>query len=317
MKKKLKSTTTILLIFLLTILTINNIEKINNTIIFSCNLFIKNIFPSIFIMNIIASMLIDIKIPEFLNNIFNKIFFKLFKTSEKSCFIFIISLLTGTPTNIKHINDLNLNDNETQKILLFSCIINPLFIINTVGIIFLNNKKIGIFLLISHILSNILTGITYRNYKKSVKINDSKKLKYNLKELNNNINNSNIIKTILKAIKTSIEPLLIIFTTLTFFLILITILNLNNKSIFSILLTGIIEMTTGLKYLSTSLINYNSKIYLSMIFISFGGLAIHAQIFNILNKKKIKYLPFLISKILTTIYSLIIINLLLQLDVLF
>lgn len=321
MKKKLKSLLTIMFILLFTTLIIINPEKINNTILLSCNIFIKNIIPSLFPMYIIANMLIDIKIPKFLSNIFNNTFYKLFKVSGEASFIFFISILTGAPSNAKYINDLletkNISINTAQKILLFSSFINPLFIINTTGTIFLNNTKIGIYLFLSHILSNILTGITLRNYKKDIKINQYTSLKDNLKDLNHNINNNNLFKTILTSIKNSIDPLLTIFSTLTFFLILINILNLNNNNIISILLSGILEMTTGLKMLSTSLINYNLKIYISMFFISFGGLSIHAQIFNMLNKKKINYLPFFISKIINSIYSIIIIYFTLQLNALF
>ena len=99
--------------------------------------------------------------------------------------------------------------------------------------------------------------------------------------------------------------------------LIINILKINNNNFFTILISGIIEMTIGLKYTSTSTLPYINKVYLSMFFISFGGLSIHAQIFNILNKKRIKYLPFLLSRIIHGIISIIILFIIIQLDVLF
>lgn len=311
MRKKIISLVIIIFIFTFIYLIFNSSNIINNTIIFSCNVFIKNIFPSLFPMFIISSMLISIGIPKFLSNIFNKLFYKLFKSNHYSSFIFFMSMITGAPSNAKYINDLNLNNNDSEKILLFTYFSNPLFIINTVGNIFLNNKLIGMYMLISHIISNIIIGIIFRNYNICVKINkEDISLKDNLKLLNNNINNSNIFSVLFYSIKSAIDILLSIFGIITFFLIFINILGLNKLNIFSIFISGILEMTTGLKLLSLSNLNYNFKIYLSMFFISFGGLSIHAQIFNILNKKKVKYLPFLMARLLHGLISIVIIFLL-------
>ena len=78
MKKTLHSTIviTLLLILIINIFLRSNI--INETIIFATELFIKNIFPSLFPMFIISSMLIDIKLPIILGNILSNIVNKLF-----------------------------------------------------------------------------------------------------------------------------------------------------------------------------------------------------------------------------------------------
>ena len=70
-------------------------------------------------------------------------------------------------------------------------------------------------------------------------------------------------------------------------------------------------MTTGLKYLSIMNINLKIKLVISGFFLSFGGLSVHSQIMNILEKKKVKYLPFLIARIMHGIISSIIIYIIL------
>ena len=65
-------------------------------------------------------------------------------------------------------------------------------------------------------------------------------------------------------------------------------------------------MTSGLKFISLSNSNMISKLLLSCFIISFGGLSVHTQIMNILEDKKIKYLPFFITRILHGIISVII-----------
>lgn len=307
MKKKLYSFTIIITLLIAIINIFLNSNTLNQTITFSSNLFLKNIMPSLFPMFIISSILVEIDIPKVLGNIFKKPMNILFKTKGEGAFIFFMSMITGFPSSAKYINDLlnkkQIDTKDAQKILMFSFFSNPLFIVNTVGIMFLKSQKIGIMLLISHILGNIIIGIIFKNYNQTKSIPNTKI--NNLKYLNTKINNTNLFKVLITSIKTSIETLINIFGIITFFLIIINIL-FKTKNIITIPLIGILEMTSGLKYLSISNIDYNIKVLLSMFLISFGGFSVHFQIMSILHKKKVKYLPFLISRIIHGIISVLI-----------
>lgn len=314
MKKKLYSFFIIFIIsiFIITIFTKSNI--LYQTVNFSINIFIKNLFPSLFPMFIISSLLVEIDIPIILGNIFKNIINKLFKTKKEAAFVFFMSLITGFPSSAKYIDDLMekklLNKNDSTKILMFTFFSNPLFITNTVGNIFLGSKSIGYILLISHIISNIITGIIFRNYYPAK--NETIKKENIFNHLNTKINNTNLFKVLTSSIKNSLDILINIFGIITFTLIVINLIFKNNSSIINIFLIGITEMTTGLKLLSTIDINETIKIIMSMFFISFGGFSIHMQIFNILTKRKVKYLPFLISRIIHGLSSSIIVIVILQ-----
>ena len=163
---------------------------------------------------------------------------------------------------------------EGEKILNFTFFSNPLFIIGTVGFSFFKSTSVGIYLFISHLIGNILTGIVFKNFNSLKKVSKSFHKNTNL----------NFFTILSKSIKESIETLMNIFSILTFFLIIINFIFKNPNSFFEILVSGIIEMTSGLKYLSLSNLPLNIKLYTSVFFLSFGGLAIHFQIFSILNK---------------------------------
>ena len=212
-----------------------------------------------------------------------------------------MSMITGFPSSAKYINDLLdrkvIDVKDAEKILMFTFFSNPLFIINTVGNSFYNSFKIGLIILLSHSLGNIIVGLIFRNYHKQVYKDSSNKIEA-LRLLNNNINNSNIFKLFFKGISSSLEILISIFGIVTFFLILVNLLFNRPSSLFQVFITGILEMTTGLKYLSLTALPIKTKIAISSFFISFGGLAVHSQIMNILNEKKVKYLPFLTARII-------------------
>lgn len=309
MKKKFKSLTIISILFILIILIFKNSSKTSETIIFSSNLFIKNVFPSLFPMFIISYVLVGINFPVFLGNLFCKITTKLFKTKKEASFVFFMSMITGFPSNAKNINDLIekklISKDEGEKILMFTFFSNPLFIVNTIGGIFLNNIRYGYLILISHILGNIIIGLLFRNYKQSID-NNKINIKNSLKILNEDINNTNIFKIFFSAIKDGLSTLLNIYGIITTFLIIISLFNINYDNIYTSFLIGIIEMTSGLKFISLSNSNMISKLLLSCFIISFGGLSVHTQIMNILEDKKIKYLPFFITRILHGIISVII-----------
>lgn len=309
MKKKFKSLTIISILFILIILIFKNSSKTSETIIFSSNLFIKNVFPSLFPMFIISYVLVGINFPVFLGNLFCKITTKLFKTKKEASFVFFMSMITGFPSNAKNINDLIekklISKDEGEKILMFTFFSNPLFIVNTIGGIFLNNIRYGYLILISHILGNIIIGLLFRNYKQSID-NNKINIKNSLKILNEDINNTNIFKIFFNAIKDGLSTLLNIYGIITTFLIIISLFNINYDNIYTSFLIGIIEMTSGLKFISLSNSNMISKLLLSCFIISFGGLSVHTQIMNILEDKKIKYLPFFITRILHGIISVII-----------
>lgn len=309
MKKKLYSLTILSIIIILIITIFTKSNTLYNTINFSIDLFIKNIFPSLFPMFIISSLLVEIDIPIVLGNILNRPINILFKTKKEAAFIFFMSMITGFPSSAKYIDELMekklINKKDGSKILTFTFFSNPLFITNTVGNILFKNKTIGYILLISHILGNILVGIIFRNYNKIKEIKTEKT--NNLSHLNNKINNTNLFKLLTQSIKNSLEILINIFGIITFTLILINLIIKNNTNPINIFIIGITEMTTGLKLLSQTNITQELKLFISMFFISFGGLSIHMQIFNILLKRKVKYLPFLISRIIHGLISAIIV----------
>ena len=102
------------------------------------------------------------------------------------------------------------------------------------------------------------------------------------------------------AIINSINTLLLILGTISIFLLITTILNstidLGNTG--NAIINGIIEMSQGLKYVSMLEISLRLKTTLSVMIISFGGLSVHLQVMSILSNTKVKYLPFLLSRII-------------------
>ncbi len=236
---------------------------------------------------------------------------KFFKIKSSAAFIFVMSIISGNPSNAKYTRELylngDLNEFEATKILCFSCFANPLFILGTVSLLFLNNKEVGILILLCHYFGNFIIGILMRNYYPSKRESTKVSLVNAVNKMHEKriSNKESFGTTITNSLINSINTLLLILGVMTLFLIITTIIdnNVNLNSIMQSILNGCVEMTQGLKYISLEAIPLKIKCILSVMVLSFGGLSIHMQIIGILSDTKIKYFPFFCARICHALIS--------------
>lgn len=293
----------ILLFFGVQILILSN--DIMDTIRTAINIWVNNIFPSLFPFFVLSNFLIQYGFVEFLSELLKPIT-KFLKLSPSSSFIIVMSLISGFPSNAKYTKELVLSnlisDGEASKILTFTHFSNPLFILGTVAISFLQNKEVGFLILIIHYISNVIIALIFKNYH----ISDNLDNKVSLKKAINNmhkrrINNNKTLGSIMQeSLSNTIQTLILILGTITFFLVITTIIdkNININSYYQSILNGFLEMTQGLKYIGLLDIPLKLKSILTVMILSFGGLSVHFQVISIISDTKIKYLPFLTARIL-------------------
>lgn len=259
---------TIIIVFLLIIIFINS-KEISNVIVNTSLIFIKKIFPSLFIMLIITSIILK-----------KNILYKL----PISLFLFVVGLIAGSPTNAKIINDLiddkKIDDKGANNMLKYSTMINPLFIFSSIS-----NIKISISVILSCIITNLIMFILYKD-KSSFFI----KKKEDKMSLSSSINGS--IKTVIS-----------VYGAICFFAIVTYIISLF---INDYILFGLLEISTGVIKINSLNIFPLIKVFILSFLISFGGVCIHIQILNILENKKIYYKSFFKSQIIKSLVAALI-----------
>lgn len=274
-----------------------NSSEVVESIKLSFSLCINNLFPTLIPLLLISNIFINYNLMNDLNDIFGTFFNKIFGINKNTTFSIIMSMISGTPSNAKYLKDtydLNLIDtSDINDCLKFCHFTNPIFILNTIGLTFLNSKKLGLIILISHFLSGFIFGI-FRKKRKVFKENFN----------TNKKDKKNFINVLSNSIISSFNTLLIILGVITTCLMLTCILNkvllINQDYKF---IYGLLEITQGLKYLSISNLSINIKAIISSFLISFGGICIHIQVFSILDNKKIRYIPYFLSRIIQGILS--------------
>lgn len=300
MKKKLSNYLVICLclFFLYYILTHNKL--ISENILMAVNLWITKVFPSLFPMFIINDLLIYSEFPNLISKWLNK-FTKIFKISGTCLYVFFMSIFSGAPSNAIILKEL-LNNNEITSddaslTLAFTYFSNPLFLWNILTSVFNNSTTLKIILI--HYLSNIIILILLRNKLSNITSN-LPTIKNTKTKLSFILNNS---------IKKGIDTLFMILGTITFYIILSSVLIncFNFSDTTNTLLKGFLEITQGLNALTYLDISFKIKEIIAISIISFGGLSIHSQVQNIVSDTSIKYKYFLLGRIIHTFISTIII----------
>lgn len=267
------------------------------------NLCINNLFPSIFIFFTITDILNNYNFPYYISKLCGKLFEKVYKIPKVSSYIIIMSLTSGFPGNAKLIKEQLdkkvIDEFDATKLLTMTHFSNPLFIIYTIGNTFFHDTRVGIIILLVHFITNFIIGFLFRNIYKYQKKDNTLIPRESLPFI-----------SLLKSSFYNTAKILITVLGVIIFMAMITAtlnhyLNLNSFS--TCLFNGLIEITTGLKYLSLLSIEKARACALATFFISFGGISIHMQIKSILSKYDINYYIYLISRILhASISSLIV-----------
>lgn len=243
----------------------------------SFNLFVFAVFPSLFLMMILADIIINYKLADNVLPVIEGIT-KPFKISGYSSLIFFLSIFTGTPGNAKMIssalNQQFISTKEAEKLILITNFFNPLFVINTIGYKFFSNQAIGIWLFTSMFFLNFLIALFYKSGEQVA-----------LPKNHQSIGINQIITHVFKT-------LFIIFTIIfvcTYAINLLDYFGINKY------LLSVIELTNGMYFLGNNC--DIKKIILGLILINNGSLSIILQNILILKSTTINLKPYFIVKI--------------------
>lgn len=270
MKNILKEISIFTIIFLYFIYIIKYNSYITEQTIYSVNIWLNKILPTLFPTFIIVDIIYNTNLPYYIEKYLH------------INFIYIISILSGSPSNAYILNKYNQN---ITKILSVTKYTSPIFTYTFLKAIF--NHKTAILLISLNILSNIILKLIIK----------PKNIKYK------RIKQETIYTTITNSIKKNINTLITILGTIIFFNTL-PIHLIKNNLIKGIILS-ILEITTSLNNLLTTTLPYNIKILLTVISLSTCGLCIETQIKSIINDTFINYKEYLLYRLLHTIIFLI------------
>lgn len=308
MKKRNSSTLFICLLLVISISLIIYSENVIESVGFSISIWKDNLFPSLFPFFVVSNLLIEYNFIDILGKYFGKIMPKLFYLPEETSFILFISLISGFPSSAKYtsrlVHEKKISKEVGEHILTFTHFANPLFIISFIGSNILFNQKIAFLILFCHITSNLLIGVISRN--KNYLKNETMKQKQEKKKA------PSLGSALSKSIMDSLNTTFLLLGVVTCFLVITTIMNcffsLNEP--IKVFLSGVLEMTQGIKLTGSLNISIFFKGLFALSFISFGGFSIHMQVLSFITEENIRYFPYFINRILQVLIAGILYSLL-------
>lgn len=282
-----------IILTIILILFIINIDIVINSTKEASILFFNKVFISIFPFIILSEILIYYDYHIFLNKIFGNFLSKLFNIDKNSTIVFILSMLTSSPSNsifIKDMLDNNLIDIKTaNKIICYTYFPSISFVMG-ISLSIFKNLKIGLILWLNVLLNNIIIGLYLR--KEKIIINN------NIKPLKKD----NLITILKESIIKGINTSTIILGNLIIFTILI---NIIDKYI-NCNITLLLELTSSIIKISNMNITNEIKLLLIQFMLCFSSISIILQSITILNKYKFNIKKILIIKL---VFSLLICSL--------
>ena len=299
MKRKYQELLAVLIILFLYLGIFINPSLIIESGISSINIFKTKLFPSIFPFFVLASLLLELGLATKISIKLNPLIRKIFHVEGNSSFIILVSLISGFPSGSKYIKESlkakSISKDTANYLLTFTHFANPLFVLGTCGLI-LNSLSLAYKILIIQILSNLILGIILRPKE----IISSK--------ITNNHQNKSFLEALPKAINDAIKVLLFMLGSITFFMffskLLTTTLSLN--PFFNTILTGLLDMTSGISLVNTINTTNYIKGLLVLTFITFGSFSVHLQVLNnIKEEEDIEYKYFFIGRIIETSIALV------------
>lgn len=263
--------TSLIIVYLL----FTNTGAVANSILSSCELFLTKVFISLFPMYILSKVLINYNFPYYIYRL----------TKSNYLYIFILSLLCGSPNAYIILNDLVNDDQislEAANSYSMCCFfLNPLFLYTMLKTFLPVNITIKI-IIISY-LSNVLLYFMHRTKNKPLKMTPELPLGDLLvREINN-----------AKEVFLNVLGMIILFN-------LFSLLIPKNIGFF----VGILEVSNGLSYLMMTKNSLLSKCLLAIIFINFGGLSILMQIKAVLKNSHISLSPYILGRLYACFLSL-------------
>ena len=290
------------------------------------SLWLNVVFPSLFPFFVASELLNKSGFVRAVGILLEPVMRPLFSVPGCGSFAFAMGITSGYPVGAKITSSLMeeklVNKTEAERLLAFTNNSGPLFIVGAVGVGMFNSSRIGIFLLICHIIACITVGMLFRyhgkNNKEKLFHRNENIFKRFMFELKNARPSGSMSSLFGDAIKNSISLVLAIGGFIIFFSVVINLLLQTgfiemvadvgamilsplavDKKIIASVASGFFEITTGTNLVSKiAEVPLIYKLTAASGIIGWAGISVHFQVASIMNNSGISMKPYLLGKCL-------------------
>lgn len=258
------------------------------------------VIPSLFPFFVLSSFTAE-------SGIGNKISFLLapplrhiFRIGGSGVSALILGMLGGYPIGANCIKNLYQSEQcskeEAEHLLGFCNNSGPSFILGAVGVGVFSSMRIGLLLLLVHILSALIIGFLFSFFAPKVSrthLNETHALPF--------------LTALCTSVKSGLQSSLNVCAFVLFFAVFTEILHLffilPYGGVFGVLCSGAFEITSGIAALQSSVSNLRTAFILAALLLGFGGISVHAQTLSILGETDLSPKKYFLGKFLHAGFS--------------
>ncbi|MBR3878866.1 MAG: hypothetical protein IKJ24_01960 [Clostridia bacterium] len=254
------------------------------------------VIPALFPFMVISELIVSSGVGLRVSSLFAKPMHRLFGVSEAGAAAYILGLVCGFPIGAKTAVSLydqgSITKPELERLMTFCNNPGSAFVISAVGVALLGNKRVGVALYLSVVLSSMLVGIIgkyFLGYKKESSPRESIILP---REFN--------VKSVTDAVQSSAVSMLTVCAYVVFFSALVgcvgaLLSRLEAPREISACIFGFFELSSGVGEAAV-LENRVRSVLLCALFVGWSGLSVAFQIMSVSSGKGISFKPFFVAK---------------------
>lgn len=254
------------------------------------------VIPALFPFMVISELIVSSGVGLRLSRMFAKPMRWLFGVGEAGAAAYLLGLVCGFPIGAKTAVALydqgSITKRELERLMTFCNNPGSAFVISAVGVALLGNKRIGVALYLSVILSSLAIGVVgkyFLGYKKENAPQDSLVIP---RDFN--------VKVITDAVQSSAISMLTVCAYVVFFSALVgcvgaLLSSLDAPPEISACVFGFFELSSGVGE-AAMLENRVRSVLLCALFVGWSGLSVAFQIMSVSSGRSISFKPFFIAK---------------------
>ncbi len=282
------------------IYALTHMQDIFLAVSLSLNTIFSQIIPSLLPFMILTYILTKTGIVHIVAYILQFLLIPIFGMSGQAGYVFILSMFTGFPGFAKLIKDNydehNITVEEVNRLICISSFASISFLYNTLSKQDPNNFRI---LLLAHFLPNIIFALFTR--KRNCKYISIEEAKISFKR---DFRKIKIIKLLKDSIVSSFTTLLFVSGFIIIFNLFIqAISQAINSELLLVMIHSLLEFSSGTIKLTQIIAIDQYLLPLLAFFVSFSGICVQLQVFNILEDIEIKHNNYLLFRTMHAILS--------------
>ncbi|MFC6331783.1 sporulation integral membrane protein YlbJ [Paenibacillus septentrionalis] len=299
------------------------------------------LFPALFPFFVISELMLGFGVVHFFGKILDPLMRPVFRIPGIGGFVVTLGYISGYPVGARLTAQLYeqnlLNRREGERLVAFTTSSDPIFLIGAVAIGFFGQAELAVVLAAAHYIGALLIGLLMRFHDRRSERTEVqptatiKSFSYKqtlLHQAMRAMHQARLLDgrpfsvILQQAISSAIRMMIVVGGLVVFFSVVLQLLSDGqvltmliialqelfhmlgiSPSVAEAIIPGLFEVTLGAQQASLASLPLQHQAAIAVAILSWGGLSVHAQVASLLSQTTIRYLPFLASRFIHSVLS--------------